>query len=200
MVRFNHRLQARFVAAVAAVAIGVERADHIGVAHPQRAAIGIERQTQRGQGTAFSGTDQPAIIALSRLARAGAGADRIERIGKIGPTRRLVDPGGGGKSSGLALPAVHRMLRGKDFIGAHPGEPIVSGVKLTDVIEAIPAVIARTIIAAIKARQARTRRAKLARLGAARGIASAILPSGSSMESIMLHPFHMGNDRLEGKS
>ena len=88
------------------------------------------------------------------------------------------------------------MLRGEDFIAAHPGKPVVARVELADVVEAVPVVVTGSIEAGL----ARPRRAELARLGAAGGIAAAALVRIAAMESIVLHPFHMATDRLEGKS
>jgi hypothetical protein len=136
---------------------------------------------------------------LNRLPPTRPRADRLERIGKIGPAGFPIDARGGGERPGLPLPPVHRMLGCQDLLGAHSSKPIVARVELADMIEAVPTIIARPVLPAREGRGAGTGRTKFARLGAAGGIARAAPIGIAPVESIVLHPFHMALDRLEGK-
>lgn len=62
-------------------------------------------------------------------------------------------------------------------------------------IEAEPAVVSRSV----KTRRARPRRPEFTRLDATRRFAAPVTTANPSMESIVLHGFHMASDLLEVK-
>ena len=184
LIGLHHGLQARFLAAVAAVAVGVIAVDEIGVARAQQAAIGIGREAQHTQRAALLWGKAVAMLAI-RLHLGGAGSGtagyRLQRIGIIAPARGLVDPGSRAEGAILALPASHGVLGGQDLVAVHPGEIIIASVEGADVIEAEPAIIARPI----EAGGADAGRAKLALLRAAGPIAGPRGAAHPAMESIV---------------
>src|SRR5579859_1692222 len=164
------------MAAIAAVAIGVVAADELGIARPQRPAIGVDAEAEPLQGLAILAAQWAAIGAHRlfgpRLLHPGAEAraDRVERIAEIGPARRPVGADMAERAR-LTFPARIRPLRGLDLIGVHAREEIVARVEGADMIEAEPAPVRRLVATRALAR----RRAEFARQRAARLLA---LPPG----------------------
>ena len=151
------------MASVAAVAVGVKLANQLGIAGAQRPAVGIDREAEDSQMLAVPFAQHPPVGALLVLPRRGteAGADRVERIGEVGPARgrRAV----GREGAGLAVPAGEGIVSRLDFLVAHPREVIVAGVERPDVIEAKPAPVA----GAVEGRAAAGGRTEFARADAA---------------------------------
>ena len=149
------------MAAVAAIMVGVIAAQQLGIARPQRLAVGIDAQPHDAQGLAILGRQKLAILPHLRIgARLGhpfleLRADRIERIDEIGPfgrrTMRI-----GGKSARLPLPPGIGALRRRDLVGRHAGEEIIALVEGFDMVEAEPAP-ARPLIARSRATFCRRR-------------------------------------------
>ena len=172
--------------------------DKLGIARPQAAAVGIEGQAQHAQRPAFVWRQGRAGVGMAPPGRraslhlAGTGLRpagyRLQRIGIIGPARRGIDAGGGAEGAVLALPAGHRMLRGKDFLWPQPGEIIIAGVEGADMIEAEPAIVARPVEAGgAGAQLALARRAKLAGLVATGPVAAPLRAPHPAMESVVNH-------------
>src|SRR5690606_21646965 len=168
-----HALQHGFVAAVAAVAVGVVAADEDRIALAQAVEIGVEAEPHRLERVALLRREAARLLP-SRRSRAdlrGAHADRVERVVEARPARRRPSPAVAAERARLARPAGDRRLRGEDLLGAHAFEPVVAGVELAHVLEAQPAPLARTV----EARGAAAGRAELARPAATRRIAIAPL-------------------------
>ena len=184
------------MAAVTTVAIRVECAHEIGVAHPQGAPIGVKWQVKRLERAALVGCYRSPIGPLGGTSRPIPRIDRVKRIGKIRPARRGINSGGGRKGAGVSVPTVHRVLRGKNLFGRHAGEPIVARVEFPNVVKAVPTILAGSI----EPGSAFPRGPEFSGFGTTRYLAGASCAGVSSMESVVLHPFHMAIDRLEGKS
>src|SRR3546814_16309975 len=54
------------------------------------------------------------------------GAERVHRIGEIGPARRQVGAAGGAKGAAFGFPARGRRLGGEDLVGVPPLEIIIA--------------------------------------------------------------------------
>ncbi len=142
----DHLAQCAFVAAVAAVAIGMVAADEIGIGPAQRAAIGVDLQAERIERAPILARQRLAVPALGarRDAAAKARVDRIERIGEVRPSRRAIGAHAR-EGARLALPAGIGALFGGDLVGAHPREIIVALVEGADMIEAQPLPVPRPV-------------------------------------------------------
>ena len=157
--------------AVAPVAIGVEAPHQLRIALPERHPVGVDLQREGAHRLAVLARQGLAVLAFGAVLHpfAEARADRVERIGEIGPARRTVGTAGGVEGTRLALPAGKGALRVVDLVGAHPLEEVVARIERTDMLEAQPAerrrAVARTA-GAFERGRAEFARLCTARLGA----------------------------------
>src|SRR5579875_2877011 len=193
LIGLDHRLQHAFVAAVAADAIGVAAPEQLGIALAQRAAIGDAAEPEHLERASLGIAQRLAVAARLLDALLEARADRIERIGEIGPARRAVGTIGG-ERAGLAFPAGIGALRVVDLLGAHALEEIVAGVEFADMVEAEPAIAARPVAAR---RALRRRHTKLAGFVAAGMLAAPVAVGHAAVEasigSVLAGGTHGGN-------
>src|SRR4051812_43976538 len=143
-ISLDHCLQCFLVAAVAAVAVGMVKADELGIAGAKAAAVDVEIEAEHAQMPAVALADLAPVGAHPRPPVGEARADRVERVDEIGPARRRRSAGGA-EGAGLAVPAAIGVLGLADLVCAHPLEIIIARIERADMIEAEPAPVARPV-------------------------------------------------------
>src|SRR3954452_11386833 len=129
------------MSAVAAVLVRVVAADEARIALAQLVAVGVFAQAKDRQRPPLS-LAEPRCTALADMPKSGR--YRVERIGKVAPTRRRIGTVRG-KLPARALPPGKRRLRVVDLVRGHALEVIVLRIMFADMVEAQETQSARAV-------------------------------------------------------